>query len=140
MQLAWLFDHQNNRGSKLAAEQCHLHVRIVFVAVANDQRFAVFVHGQNRHELGFGAGFEAVVKRATKVDNLFDHRARLIHLNGKDTAVARLVSAVGDGLRKGAIEFFDASSQYVGEAQKNRSVVATGAEIFDHFEEICCGD
>jgi hypothetical protein len=61
-------------------------------------RCCALVHREGDHQLGLGAGLQAVVVVLAGGDDLIDHLAQLVDLDGKDPAVVALVAFLLDGL------------------------------------------
>jgi hypothetical protein len=121
-----LLDHDDDLFAQLAAEERDADEIVVLVAVANDERVGALVHGHGDHELGFGAGLEAVVEALGRGDDLLDHFAELVDLDGEHAAVAALVALVLDRLVEDAVELFDAVAEQVLETDDERGLQAHG--------------
>ena len=87
-------------------------------------------------QLGLGAGFQAEAEGLAEFEDLFDHLALLVDLDGIDAAVAALVLVLGDGGLEGAVDFAEAVLQDVGEADEDGEVDAAQDQRVDQFLEV----
>src|SRR5581483_7603159 len=61
VELGELLDDEDDLFAELAADEGEADVVEVLVAVANDEALGALMHGEGDHELGLGAGLEAVI-------------------------------------------------------------------------------
>jgi hypothetical protein len=87
VELGELLDDDDDLLAELAAEEGEADVVVVLVAVADDEPLGALVHGERDHQLGLGAGLEAVVVVLAGGDDLVDDLAELVDLDGEDAAV-----------------------------------------------------
>jgi len=111
--LGELLDDDDSLLAEAAAHERELDVLLVLVAIADEQRLAVLEQGQGDDELGLGAGLEAEVVFLAGVEDLFDHLAQLVDLDGEHAAVARVVAFLVDGLAEGLVDLRDAVAEQV---------------------------
>ena len=102
-------------------KQGELDEFLVLITIADDERVGVGAKGDDGVELGFGAGLQANVALLTVADNLFDHGAHLVHLDGHHHEVLAMELVFFGGLLEAGVDFVDAVVQDVGETQQHRS-------------------
>ncbi len=103
VKLGQLLDDNDHFFPQLAAEQREADIVVVFVAVADDEALVALVHRERDHQLGLGAGLEAVIVILAGGENLIDDLAQLVDLDGKDAAVGALVTLLLDGADKNLV-------------------------------------
>jgi hypothetical protein len=106
--------------AELPADQRRADVVPVFVAVADDQRLRIGMHGQAGEDLRLRPYLDAVMERPAGVENLLDDFTKLIDLEGKDAAVEAAIVLFGDGAIEGAVERLDAMPQQVLKTDQKR--------------------
>src|SRR5262249_2868819 len=92
LNLFQLFCDNDNRLPQFAAKQGYANESRILVAIADNQTLGIFLHRKSRNELRFTACFESKMKLFACIDNLLDNFAQLIHLDGKNAAIAILIT------------------------------------------------
>ena len=133
LELRGLLDDEDDGLAHLRREQCGLDVLLVLVPVADDQGFIVLMDRHDREELGLGARLEAVVERAAVLDDLFDDRAVLVHLDRINAAVLTLVVVLLDRAVERCAQELDPRLQDIAEAQQDRQLDAARDELVDEL-------
>src|SRR5205823_4514160 len=105
-------------------------------AVADYGRGESIGERQHSQQLGFGACLKAEVEGPAKVEDFLDHVSLLVHLDGIDAAVFSLVAELLNGGPEGVVDFADAVSENVGEAEENRQLNAAGLQLIDELFQI----
>ena len=114
--LGFLLDNNEDVVAQLLPEQRQADELPVLVTVADDGT-ALGRHGQHRHELGLGAGFQAdghVLGR----NDVLDHRFLLVDLDRVQGGVAAGIVQLGDILLEGAGQLPHPVLEDVGKAQQ----------------------
>jgi hypothetical protein len=133
--LGELLDDDDDLLAQLAAEEGEPDVVVVLVAVADDEALGALVHGQGDHQLGLGAGLEAVVEVLAGGDDLVHDLAELVDLDGEDAAVFALVALFLDGLGEGLVDLGDAVAEGVLQADDEGGLEAHAFGLLDHVHE-----
>jgi len=133
--LGELLDDDDDLLAQLATEEGEPHVVVVLVAVADDEALGALVHGQGDHQLGLGAGLEAVVEVLAGGDDLVDDLAELVDLDGEDTAVFALVALFLDRLGEGLVDLGDPVAERVLEADDQRGLEAHAFGLVNHVHQ-----
>src|SRR5262249_30213931 len=85
----------------------------IFVAVADDKTFGVFMHGQGGDQLWFASSFKAKMKLFAGIDDLLDDLTQLVDLNRKNAAIFVFVIELSYRHLKRAVDRLDAVTQQV---------------------------
>src|SRR5690625_2561800 len=93
---------------------------IVFVTIADDQAFQIVVEGEGDQEFRFATGFDSEIVRFARVENLFDDLAELVDLDRKNSPVNAGVSLLFDRFLKSFVDFGDAVTEEILEADHER--------------------
>ena len=120
LQLLDFLDDHDDALAELAAEQRHLDVELVLVAVADEERFRVAMDGQRGEEFRLAADLESELERRARVHDFLHDLAQLVDLDREDAPVGRLVTGVGDGGVEFLVEHVDAVAQQVLEPEQKR--------------------
>ena len=86
----------------LLGQQGQFDVAGVLVAVADDKRVALALHGDDGVELGLRPCLKSEVELASVADDLLHHGLHLVHLDGIDDEVLAFVAVFLPGLLKAA--------------------------------------
>ena len=79
--LVELLHHDEDALAHLLCEEGELDVALVFVSVADYERVALTLHGDDGMELRLGTGLKTEVELAAMADDLFHHGLHLVHLD-----------------------------------------------------------
>ena len=120
----------------LLGEQGQLYVALVLVAVADDERVALALHGYHRVQFRLGACLEPEVELAPVAYYLLHHRLHLVYLYGVDDEVLALVFVLGGGLAEAAAGLLDAVVEDVGEAEQHRRGDVAQGEFVHHVAQV----
>ena len=120
LELVHLLHDEEDALAHLLGEQGELDVALVLVAVADDERVAVGVHGYHRMQLRLRACLQSEVELLAVADDFFHYGAHLVDLDGVDDEVLRLVSVFLGGNLEAAGSLLDAVVQDVREADQHR--------------------
>ena len=129
-----LLDDEDDFLAELAGEEREADVIVILVAVADDEAVGAFVHRDGDHQLGLGAGFEAVIKIFAGGDDLVDDFAQLVDLDREYAAVAAFVALLFNGFVEDAVELGDAMAQEILETDHQRSLEAHADGFVNHVE------
>lgn len=138
------FDHQAHFGlfldddeyvvAQLLAHQRETDELTVLVAVANDGA-ALRCQGQDRQQLGLGAGFQAD-RDILGGDDVLDHRFLLVDLDRVQGSVFALVFQARDVGIEGTGQLAHAILEDIRETHQQRQGQAALAQLLDLFEQI----
>ncbi len=134
VQFGKLLDDKDDFFAEFAAEEHEADVIVILVAVADDQALVALVHGEGDHQLGLGAGLEAVVEILARGDDLIDNLAELVDLDREHAAVFTPVAFLLDGLAEHFVELHDAMAQQVLEPDDHRRLQAHAEGLVDDIE------
>ena len=135
-QFVHLLHHDEYLLSHLLCQQGQFDVALVLVAVADNDRVALALHGNHGMELGLGTGFQSQVELASVRDNLLYHRLHLVHLDGIYHIVLALVVVLLRGFLEAAPRLLDAVVEDVGESQQDRRLYIAQRQFVHHFPEV----
>ncbi len=116
-ELGHLLHGDDHLAAGLPGQEGHADEGLVLVAVAEDQRLGVQVHAEGDHQLGLGAGLQAVVVLVPGPDDLVHHLLDLVGLDGVDALVAPFVAELDDGAAEGLVHLHHPVVEHLGEAQ-----------------------
>src|SRR5437016_974033 len=108
----------------------------VFVAVANDKAFGVFMHGQRSDQLWFASSFKAKMKLFAGIDDLLDHLTQLVDLNRKNAAVFIFVIELSYRILKRAVDRLDAVTQQVLKPNHQGKTEVSRACLINYCQQI----
>ena len=128
-----LLDDHEDALAQLAAEQGEADVIVVLVPVADDEALVALVHRQRDHQLGLRAGLQPVVVVLAGGEDLLDHFAELVDLDGKDAAVGALVTLLLDGADEDLVKLEDAVAQQVLEPDDHGRLQAHAERFVHHI-------
>ena len=120
----------------LLCKQSQLDIALVLVAVADDERVALTLNGDDGMELGLGTGLKTKVKLATMGDDLLYYGLHLIHLDGIDDKVFSLVMILLGSLLKTAAGLLNTIIEYIGEAKEHGWSDISQGQLVHHLSEI----
>ena len=129
-----LLDNQIDLVAHLLANQRQTNVLTVFVAVTDNDRTGHARMRQNRHQLRFGAGFEA--QRLAGVDKGLNHAAVLVHLNRVNQEVVAFIAVGFTRALEGGVNRTQAMLQDLREAEQCRQTLALCFTGFHQFGEV----
>jgi hypothetical protein len=130
-----LLDDEDHALAELAADERQADVVVVLVAVADDHAARARVHRQGDHELGLGAGLQAVVVVLAGLHDLVDHLPQLVHLDREHPPVLALVALLLDGLDEDLVQLDHPVAQEVLEADHQRGLEPHPEGLVDHVED-----
>ena len=136
LKLVHLLHDDENLLAHLLSEQRQLDVRLVLVAVADDDGVALALHGDDGMQLRLRAGFQSEVELPAVRDDLLDDRLHLVHLDGIHHIVLSLVVVLLRSLLEAAPRFLDAVVEDVGKAQQHRWCDIAQGEFIHHFAQV----
>jgi hypothetical protein len=141
VELVEAVDHDDRRAPEALGEKRRLHVGAVLVAVAHDQGARGVEHRERDQQLGLGAGLETDSRLGAEADDLLDHVALLVHLDGVDAAEATRVAVLARRRAERFDEALHAAGQDVGEADQQRRAEAALLEVPHQVEQVdpCAG-
>ena len=120
LQFVQLLADDDDLTAHLLGEQGELDELLVLVTIANDERVGVGAEGDDGVKLGLGAGFQTDVALLAVADDLFDHGAHLVHLDGHHHEVLALEFVFLGSFLKTRVDFVDAVVEDVGETYQHR--------------------
>ena len=118
--LVEFFHHDEDTLAHLLREQSQLDVALVFISVADDERVALALHGDDGVQFGLGTGFKSEVELLAVTDDFLYHGLHLVHLDGIDDKVLCLVVVFLGCFLKATGGFLNAVVEDVGETQQHR--------------------
>ena len=133
LQLVHFFYYEENALSHLLSQQGKLYVTLVLISITDNQRIRVHIGGNHRMQLRFGACFQSQVELLPMTDNLLDHRAHLIDLNGVDDKILRLVAIFLRRLLETAGNLFNPVVKNIGKTHQHRSRYITQLQLIHQF-------
>ena len=98
-------------------QQGQFYVRLVFVAIADNDRVALALDSDNGVQFGLRTGLNAQIELTAMGDNLLDDGLHLIDLNGEHYVVFRLIVILLGSFLKTAPRLLDTIVENVGKAQ-----------------------
>ncbi len=136
VELVELLHDDENTLAHLLREQRQLDVRLVFIAVADDERVALALHGDDGVQLGLRAGLESEVELASVRDDFLDHGLRLVHLHGIDDEILALIVVFLARFFEAARRLFDTAVENVGKAQQHGRRDIAQRQFVDDFAQV----
>src|SRR5690606_16409448 len=136
LDLARLLDDDQDLVPVLLADQREAEVRLVLVAVADDEGVGPLGHREHRLQLRLAADLEADAVTLAERNDLLEHVTLLVHLDRVDRRVAsRVLEFVDRGLELLG-ERLDARSQDIGEAKEQGKAYALRLQIHGQLEQV----
>ena len=120
----------------LLSQQGQFDVSLVFVAVADNDRVALALNGDDGVQLGFGACLYAEVELASVGDDLLDNRLHLVHLDGIYHVVLALVVVLLGGFLETAPRLLDTVVKNIGETQQDRRCDIAQRQLVHHLTQV----
>ena len=120
IQFIGLLHHNENLLAHLLCQQSQFDVRLVLIAVADDDRVALALYGNDGMQFRLRTCLHTEVELTTMRDNLLDHRLHLVDLDGIDHIVLAFVVVLLGSLLKTAPSLLDTVVEDVREAQEHR--------------------
>ena len=130
-----LFHHQDDLLAQLAAQERGLDINGILIAVADDQAFPVVMEGQGRVEFRLGTDLKAVMERLARVDDLLDHLAQLVDLDGINAAVDGFVFQLDNGVVEGLVDPLHPVAQQVMKADEHGKMQTLLHRLLDHVND-----
>ncbi len=134
-QLRQFLGDQDDLLVEFAPEHRHPDVGRVFVAIADDQRFGIVVHGQTGVDLGFRADLQTVVERLAGIEDLFHDFAELVDLDRKNAAIDAFVVVVGDRFVERGVEKLDAMAQQILKSNEKRRLEIQRLRVVERIDD-----
>ena len=125
--------------SHLLRQQCQLNVALIFISVADDERVALALHGDDGMQFGLRAGLESEVELASVAHNLLHHRLHLIDLDGIDDEVFALIVVLFRCFSEAVEGFFYSAVENVGKTQQCRCADVAQGQFVHYFAEVDAG-
>ena len=94
--------------AELDAKDGHLDEPGVLVAVADDEAAHLALQRESGEQFRLAADFQPELKRLAGIENLLNHLAQLVHLDGKHAAIGPLVIEFRDGILERPVNGLDA--------------------------------
>ena len=107
----------------------------ILVAVAHHKALGVAQLAQRNSQLGFAAGFKAVMIAAAIIGDLLYHVTLLVHLDGKHTAIDVVIATATDGIGKCLVEHLDTVVQHIADTQYGGHFQAASAHTCDDIHQ-----
>ena len=136
LQLIHFLYYEKDAFSHLLRQQSKLYVTLILVSVADNQRVGVHIDGNHRMQFGFGACFQSEIEFLAVADNLLDHRTHLIHLNGIDNKILRLVAVLFRRLSETTGNLLNPVVKNVGKAHQHGRRHVTQLQFVDQVFQI----
>jgi len=115
-----LLNHDEDALAHLLSQQRQLNVGLVLVSVADDERVAVTLHGDDGVQLRLAAGLQSEVELASVGDDFLHDGLHLVYLDGVDDVALALVVILLGSLLEARCGLLDAVVENVGEAKEHR--------------------
>ena len=131
-----LLHHNEDALTHLLCQQCQFYVALVFIAIADDERVALALHGDNGMQFRFRSRFESEVEFASVRDDFLHHRLHLVHLDGIDDEVFAFEVILFLRFGEAACRFLDAAVEDVGKAEQHRRGNVAQGEFVHHFAQV----
>src|SRR5207245_11122338 len=122
--------------AQLAPKQRDPNAGCIFVAVANDKAFGVFMHGQRSDQLWFASSFKTKMKLFASIDDLLDDLTQLVDLNRKNAAVFIFVIELSYRILKRAVDRLDAVTQQVLKPNHQGKTEVSRACLINYCQQI----
>ena len=132
-------DHDDRSAAELLGQQRQLHVGVVLVAVADDQRVRRVQQRQRDQQLRLAARLQAHALGGAVLDDLLHHVPLLIHLDGIDAPVAAAVAVLLDGGLEGLAEPLHPAGEDVREADEQRGAQPAALEVPHQLQQVDAG-
>ena len=122
--------------AELLGEQRQFDVALILVAVADDERVALALLGDNGVELGLGAGLETEVELTAMGNHLVNDGLHLIDLDGIDDVALALVVVLLARLVVAFGHLLDAVVEDVGETEQYGGGDVAQGEFVHQFAQV----
>ena len=130
------FHHDKDALAHLLCQQGQFDVALVFVAVADDERVALALHGDDRMQFGLASCLQSEVELAAVADDFFHHRLHLVHLDGIDDKVFTLKSVGIRCLFETTPCLFDTVVEDVRKSQQHGRCDVAQCQFVDHVMQV----
>ena len=131
-----LLHHDEDALAHLLRQQSQFDVALILVTVADDERVALALYGDDCVQLGLRPGLQSQIELASVGDDFLHHRLHLIHLNRIDDEVLGLESVLLSCLLEAGRSLLDTVVKNVGETEQHRRRDITQGELVHDIAQV----
>ena len=136
IQFVQLLHDDKDTLAHLLCQQGQFDVRLVFVAVTDNDTIALALYGNDCMQLRLGTCLDTQIELTTVRDNLLNDRLHLVDLDGEHYIVLCLVVVLLSGFLETAPRLLDTVIKNVGEAQQHRSLHVAQRQFVHHLTQV----